>query len=122
MKKDGIEWNGRDYCAVTANLVALTVIGDAVTAVAGVQGQAGRGTNGDTFLGKIHQIDPSDGKGTLQLDGEISLQYSGTAPVPSSVTFLQVDGAGKVKTAATGRQVFVAAVDVATTTVVFWTL
>jgi hypothetical protein len=122
MKKDGLEWNGRDYSAVTVNLVALTVIGDAVAAVAGVQGQAGRGTNGDTFLGKIHQIDPSDGKGTLQIQGEMSVLYSGTAPTPSSVVFLQVDGTGKVKTAATGRHCFVAAVDVATTTAIIWTL
>jgi hypothetical protein len=122
MKKDGIEWNGRDYEAVTVNLVAGSVVGDALTAVAGVQGQVGRGTSGDTFLGKLHKIDDADGKGTFQMDGEMSVGYSGTALVPSSVVFLQVDGAGKVKTAATGRQAFVAAVDTTTTTAIIWTL
>lgn len=68
------------------------------------------------FDGVLETIDHDNAYGAVKLRGFKSVKYSGAAPTPG-YNILVADGAGKVKTAATGKKYLIADVDTTATTV-----
>lgn len=102
MKFQNIEVSGQWESGLTYNLVAGAVAGDAVTQTAALT--AGRGTAGAPFLGKL--VTPeADARGTVMMRGVVIVAC--VAGLTPGFLPLTVDGAGKVTTAAGGRNALV---------------
>lgn len=106
MKVNGVEYGGQHNLALTYTLDNGTQIGDAVTATAA--GTAGRGAADAPLLGKVMTKEP-DSVGAVTRRGVIVVPWTGAAVFGHQK--VGVDGAGKAKVSATGRNCEVIAVD-----------
>lgn len=98
MKLNGIEFAGQHNSALTYALDAGTVRGDAVTQTAAAT--AGRGATDAPLLGKL-ETKEGDGLGAVIKRGVIVVPWAGAAVF--GLQKIGVDGAGKAKVSATGR-------------------
>lgn len=99
MKFNNVEYAGQHNTGLTFTLDAGTVIGDAVTQTAA--GAAGRGAADAALLGKAVTSEP-DTRGTVFTRGVIVVPWNGAAVFGRQK--VGVDGAGKAKVSATGRE------------------
>lgn len=99
MKIGNIEYAGQHNTGLTFVLAAGAVIGDAVTQTAA--GEAGRGAADAALLGKVVTSEP-DARGTVFTRGVIVVPWNGAAVFGRQK--VGVDGAGKAKVSATGRE------------------
>ncbi len=108
MKVNGIEYGGQDENAISFNIDAGALKGDAVGLTG--NGTAGRGADNDAFYGKV-QIVEQDGVGAVKRDGIVVVPCV-SAGLTAGYRNLAVNGAGKVKIASSGgRAAWVIAVD-----------
>lgn len=98
IKFNGIEYAGQHNTGLTYALDVGAVRGDAVTQTAAAT--AGRGAADAALLGKLETRD-SDGLGTVIKRGVIVVPWTGAAVF--GLQKVGVDGAGKAKVSATGR-------------------
>lgn len=108
MKVNGVEYGGQHNTGLTFTLDAGTAIGDAVTETAA--GSAGRGADGNALLGKCVSSE-SDAKGAVFTRGVIVVKWGGAAV--AGLQKIGVDGTGKAKVTANGKECQVLAVDAA---------
>lgn len=106
IKVNNVEYGGQHNTGLTFTLDANAVPGDAVTQTAA--GAAGRGAADAAILGKLVTSE-SDGKGTVFTRGVIVVPWTGAAVF--GVQKIGVDGAGKAKVSATGKEARVLGVD-----------
>ncbi|WP_104992715.1 hypothetical protein [Deinococcus sp. NW-56] len=106
MKFNGVEYAGQHNTGLTFTLDAGAAIGDAVAQTAA--GAAGRGAADAPLLGKCVSSE-ADGKGTVFTRGVIVVPWTGAAVFGRQK--VGVDGAGKAKVAAAGRECQVLGVD-----------
>ncbi|OLV20214.1 hypothetical protein [Deinococcus marmoris] len=92
---------------VTMNIAPGTVVGDAVAFTA--PATVGRGADGDKLAGKVLKIE-SDGLGTVSLPGSGFTDIPAVGTLATGFQLLVVDGAGKAKVAAGGKEYLVNAV------------
>lgn len=79
----------------------------------------GLGADGDEIYGVLKHVDDVNGTGTVQIAGEVTLLYSGSAPVRGANIGLLLDGTGKVKAGASVKKYHVSELDTVATTVTF---
>lgn len=109
MRFNGVDYAGQHNTGLTFTLDAGAAIGDAVTQTAA--GAAGRGAADAALLGKCVTSE-GDGKGTVFTRGVIVVPWTGAAVF--GLQKVGVDGAGKAKVSATGRECQVLGVDAGT--------
>ena len=105
-KFNNVEYAGQHNTGLTFTLDNGAVIGDAVTQTAA--GAAGRGAADAPLLGKLVTSE-SDAKGTVFTRGVIVVPWTGAAVF--GLQKVGVDGAGKAKVSATGKECQVLGVD-----------
>ena len=108
MKFNGVEFVGQHNTGLTYTIDAGAVIGDAVTTTAA--GAAGRGAADAPLRGKLVTLE-NDAKGTVFCRGVIVVPWVGAAVF--GLQKIGVDGAGKAKVSATGKECNVIGVDAA---------
>lgn len=103
MRLGELVFNGQNAFP-TMNIAPGTLAGDAVTFTA--PGTVGRGADGNKLVGKVLKVE-SDGVGTVALMGAGFTDIPAVGTLATGLQLLVVDGAGKAKVAAGGKEYLV---------------
>ncbi|MDO4264394.1 MAG: hypothetical protein Q4C67_09365 [Deinococcus sp.] len=103
MRYEELLFNGQNAFP-TMQLAVGTEVGDAVTITG--QAEVGRGVDGQILVGKVLTKE-ADGMGAVAIWGAGFTDFATVGVLTAGVQPLVVDGTGKVKVGASGRQVLV---------------
>lgn len=111
---------GIGYQART-RLTALTEssLGKAVGLSSTPDNTVALGSDSDEIYGVLRHVDEVNNSCTVQIAGEVTLLYSGSAPSRGANIGLLLDGTGKVKAGSSVKKYHVSEVNTTATTVTF---